>query len=379
MVLKYWLAGQQIKFAKAKAPEDGGDIGDSDLDALGEEGADLEAESVDEVEESEEEITEEDDESQEESEEDEYLTLAQMAREMGYEVEDDEDDSTLAQRLLQERAQYQQDLQQHQQELSQMKGLLSHLDQMYNRPAVPQQPFQPQQPAAPPNPYGVELPEYDPSWLNLLTRDEEGNVVAVPGADPELPRKVQSYQQARERAIEKLLRNPTEVMVPAIREQVSAMINQAVGTNLSAFQAQYEAETFLNKRRDLFELDESGQSTGRFNEDGVKFGQYLHEAAGRGIYRQDHQIAYASQQLERDRQYRQSSEAATKEESGNKKRLKTLKRAAGTRRGNSRGQSVTHSKKLPQDAGLTFEQQLANSFKQAGFDPSDKIDMTPVG
>ncbi len=85
------------------------------------------------------------------------------------------------------------------------------------------------QPAPPPAKV-FNLPEFDPQWLSMVYTNEAGELVAKPGAQPDLPMKIQAFAKAREEANIKLLQDPVGVLsqhfMPIIQQQAQAIAQQ---------------------------------------------------------------------------------------------------------------------------------------------------------
>jgi hypothetical protein len=91
----------------------------------------------------------------------------------------------LAQAFMQARQQ----TEQAQQQLQQYAYQLNQLQQAQR--AAPAAALAPAQQA---EPTWKKPPEWDPAWMHQLTTDANGNIVAKPGARPDLPQKYQEYQ-----------------------------------------------------------------------------------------------------------------------------------------------------------------------------------------
>lgn len=160
-----------------------------------------------------------------------------------------------------------------------------------------------QQPAAPATPEQKadgpwwsshwKAPEFNPQWERLLKRDDQGNIVAIPGAPADIVPKYLAYQQFRADQAERLMQNPFEFMTPAIEHAVA----QAQEKALAQFRAeqaqqstQQSAASFVNQNMAwIYETDATGQrrteqkynpETGRFDTVPVmsQYGQYFREA-----------------------------------------------------------------------------------------------------
>src|SRR5207247_1273253 len=89
--------------------------------------------------------------------------------------------------------------QQAQQAQQQLQYLSYELQRLRSQPA-PQPVPQVEQPKS----KWQALPEWNPAFEQFLTTDANGNIVAVPGADPTLPQKYREYKQAEKAFISNL-------------------------------------------------------------------------------------------------------------------------------------------------------------------------------
>lgn len=115
---------------------------------------------------------------------------------------------------------------------------------------------------------GWNPPEFDPNWVSMLTRDDKGNVTAIPGAPADIALKYQRYEQWRRAEVDKLIANPFKYMEPAIRHLAGEMAQQTAQQSVGSYREQVEAQGFIQKHSDwLFAQDASGQpkSESRFN------------------------------------------------------------------------------------------------------------------
>lgn len=115
---------------------------------------------------------------------------------------------------------------------------LAQAQQQRQQPAQPQ--VQPQeQPRAKWNP-----PEYDPNWLKLLKKDEQGNLVPVPGAAPDLVQKVTNYSNWLEEQQQKFYRDPADFIFQSsdLEDRIASRVNEIVEQRIVAQRNQEEAE-----------------------------------------------------------------------------------------------------------------------------------------
>jgi hypothetical protein len=179
----------------------------------------------------------------------------------------DQDEEKLARGLLQAAAasrqipQYQQQLQQLQQYQQQLAPMVQNWG-AFQQWQAEQQKAQ-QQPAAE-EPYWPKPPEWDEAWREFLTTDAEGNVVARPGARPDLPQLFSRYTEHQRNCLRKLVTDPWAAVQPAAEKWGKSILEQAKQEMQAMLQAARE-EQFVNSvatdvQGDLFAVDPiSGQ------------------------------------------------------------------------------------------------------------------------
>jgi hypothetical protein len=138
-------------------------------------------------------------------------------------------------------------------------------------------------------------PEYDPSWLNQVTRDEKGNLVANPGADPMIVPKLHAALRHRQSIMEKFADNPGDFLKPILEHyratEIDKAVQNALSTKFGAFQEETYANTFVNSNAGwLFAYDSQNQLIRNphtqqpiLSNDGRSFYGFLAEAARFGI------------------------------------------------------------------------------------------------
>ena len=116
---------------------------------------------------------------------------------------------------------------------------------------------------------GWNPPEYDPTWVTQLKRNEDGSIVALPGAPADLPMKYQRYQQWRQAEVDKFIGNPFKYMEPAIKHLAGQIAAEQAQSNVGSYKDQVEAQGFIQQHSDwLFENDSvtgGARQQSRFN------------------------------------------------------------------------------------------------------------------
>lgn len=158
--------------------------------------------------------------------------------------------------------------------------------------------------ASPKNPFG--LPEFDPSWMNMVRKDPvTGDYVPVQGAPPDIVHRVTNYAMQLQAAQQRFWQNPMQFLGDLIDERVKPMLEQRVASTLQVGQNQAEAQRFIAENTGwLHRYDQNGQllldpisKQPLLSQDGEKFVGLLNEAARLGISNQGQQIAYATRIL----------------------------------------------------------------------------------
>jgi len=159
------------------------------------------------------------------------------------------------------------------------------------------------QPAKPGNPFG--LPEYDPSWAQLIQKNAvTGEFEPVPGAPPDIVHRVLGYERKLRDVQAKFWQNPAEALGPILAETIKPLLQQHVQQNLGAMQDQQAAQQFVAQNGAwLYQKNPQGQpiidpltQQPILSAQGASFRQHLERAAQYGITSQAAQIDYAVNQ-----------------------------------------------------------------------------------
>lgn len=140
--------------------------------------------------------------------------------------------------------------QQHQQALAQREQQIQQWQQQQAYLAQQQQQQQTQ----------WKAPEYDPRWLNLVERNEKGQLVPVPGADPTLPSKIQAYAEWKAENEKSFWQNPGDFVWQQVQPQVSQYLQQNIAQAIQHDRAQREVQEWENAHRHIL-FDQNNQPT----------------------------------------------------------------------------------------------------------------------
>lgn len=152
--------------------------------------------------------------------------------------------SGLSQEAAQERIRYQlQESRRIQQEADGYKTLL--LRQQQAEQSARHQAQQQSQQAAKPK---RNVPEYDPAWLEGVTRDEKTNqLVAKPGFMMDLPAKIQAYAKWREDELNKFIHDPSAYLQEQMQDMIAQQSQQVFQSQFVPFQTQLATALSVNK------------------------------------------------------------------------------------------------------------------------------------
>lgn len=151
-----------------------------------------------------------------------------VATEMGIPIPDDAAEDQVFRNLFQGYAQGQQAYQQLQQ-------ITPQWSEFQKWQASEQARQQAEQAKAKEKPWWAEyhqVPEYDPAWENLVTRNEQGELVARPGAPFDILQKINAYENHRATVAKNLTTNPLEYLEKPTRhlarEEAKAVIAEVM-------------------------------------------------------------------------------------------------------------------------------------------------------
>lgn len=153
------------------------------------------------------------------------------------------------------------------------------------------------QPAAPAAPESADPlaafkgPAYDPRWLSMVKKDEQGNIVPLPGVDPTVVPKLMAALQHRQTIMEKFADNPMEFIQPLVQQQAKTLLEQHSQSMMGQFQERQQQEQFLSQNASwLFARDSAGNpvmnpQTGGYvpTREGLAFYNHVRRAESLGI------------------------------------------------------------------------------------------------
>jgi len=145
------------------------------------------------------------------------------------------------------------------------------------------QPLQQQgAPAQPPQ----EEEEFDESWLSQVAKDEQGRLVAAPGAPPDLPERIIKFFVKRERLLNEFAKNPVNFLAKQLGPEIAALVQQQVQqhvqTTITKAASTANFAQFVQANKEL--LWENGDhQSGRLTPLGRKITQIADTLQQRGV------------------------------------------------------------------------------------------------
>lgn len=239
--------------------------------------------------------------------------------------------------------------------------------------AAYQQQQQQPQPAPEPKKPSREVPEFDPNWLSLVRKDPvTGDLVAVPGAEQNLPQKIRQWADWKEQQELALLRDPAGYILPLIQEQIDQRVAEQSQAIIAQAREQASIQQAIGADRDWIYAQDPMTGQQVFSPDGERYFHYAREAAELGIMGAERQIAYARRMLAADLQnslYRQSQ--AQNGHAATNQQLKQNALTNGASRVLNRGGSIPKNPNAPpQNVKQSFREMLAADLENGGV-PAD--------
>lgn len=236
----------------------------------------------------------------------------------------------------------------------------------------------PQGQATGPKPW--ERPEFDERWLQAVDKTEDGRFVAKPGVNPMIAEKVQAFADWTT----KFQRDPLSVISPYIEDQLQSRVAQQVQQIVQQqFGQVAEQSTISNIMQNhsswLYLRDQQGNAVidpmtrkPQASPAGVRYVQYLQEAAQMGVRGSQQQDTYATRLLRADIAQAQYTQ-------GNPNTPPTQQRAASNRPNVNPGQALVEPTRRnvvpgasdPQPSGKSLSQLLRENLDAEGVTDND--------
>lgn len=153
-----------------------------------------------------------------------------------------------------------------------------------------------------------KAPEYDPSWSQKLYKDPaSGELKAVPGADPDLPRKYMAWIDHQRQFMDRFAQDPIAAIRPGVEQLALQVAQQVVQQQLGGYQERQVADGFVQQNSPwLHERDPQGNLVPGPNGKpalsplGQRFAAYVGEAEQMGLRGVEQQRRYAMGLVQRD-------------------------------------------------------------------------------
>lgn len=153
-------------------------------------------------------------------------------------------------------------------------------------------------PAGPKLPWG-KAPEFDPHWMQLVERDENGRFVAPNGVAPDLPQKIEAYSRWLADTQRQFFADPItpiqEALTPWVTQQAQQIASQIVQQTMQREMSQRRLADYQNQYASVFydnagQLNPAGHFWNQHYQQAVQFGlpdpvSYAHDKLDAELFR----------------------------------------------------------------------------------------------
>ncbi len=231
-----------------------------------------------------------------------------------------------------------------------------------------------------------KAPEYDPNWLQKLTRDPTtGALRAVDGADPNLVQKYMSWVEHQRGFLDRFAQNPIEAIRPGIEQVVQQVAQQIVQQHLSGYQENVSASQLIEHHSPwIHQRDSQGQlvmdrQTGRpqLTELGQRYAGYVRQAEQMGLSNTQAQHDYALGLVQRDflMQQHQAAQTQQAQQTANQQaQQQFLEQGNRPNQGaNVQGTSGGAGNAPRSGGSRSLKESMLKNLQAAGFQPGSQI------
>lgn len=141
-------------------------------------------------------------------------------------------------------------------------------------------------------------PEYNTGWMSQVKQNEDGSLVPLPGASPDIPGKILAYQNFRREQAEKFMSNPATFIEPIVRHLAREQAQELIQQQMRRRDDTQSSQAFVQENQSwLYEIDPATKmvkqqqqfdpSTGQYtfkpqlSQWGQAFGHYVQQEAQR--------------------------------------------------------------------------------------------------
>lgn len=262
---------------------------------------------------------------------------------------------------------------QYEQQLSQQAHFAQLGYQQWQR-TQQQQPAQPQVPPPPPSVFGVA--EFDHNMLSMLRRDENGQIVATPGAPPGLAAQYERYVQTRADAERRFWSNPLSLFESGpVKDYIGKMVTEQARQLLDQHRQVQTAQSIVSQHykdfvvhdpsgRPVYDYTADGQRTERLTPEGQYYIEQANDARSMGISDPQRIHKYAMERVQIAKwQLQQQQQAAAQQGQQTAQQFATAPAAAAPATPAAHTPNVASHPAAPQ----TLEQKMLQMFRQGGY------------
>lgn len=146
----------------------------------------------------------------------------------------------------------------------------------------------------------VQVPEFRQEWLALLGEDEHGNMVAKPGAPPDLLQRYGEFSKAYKQNLWDLATNPGKLLQGPVAQLAQQIAMQVVQQHMGQYQARTQADQLLNQHSSWMIATDPNTGGRQLTPAGQMYARFVQqaEASGVGDVGRQHEYAMNLLQLE---------------------------------------------------------------------------------
>lgn len=218
-----------------------------------------------------------------------------------------------------------------------------------------------------------EVPEFHPSWLEMVTKDDGGNLVSKPGADPTLPSKIQAYAKWREDEINGFIRDPSAMLNEFYETALQSRVQELIQSQMEQYHNTMAVNAWENQHRDLIyapnsqNLTPAGQRIVQYANEEMRLGVADKlQALNRGVQRLHYELLMSGGQ-------QQPAPAPKPPAQVSQDKKETFLRTQAQRKPSRSGAiQDTETNPAPRSR-FDFKTELLANLEKAGIGPNDKI------
>ncbi len=232
-----------------------------------------------------------------------------------------------------------------------------------------------------------QAPEYDPNWVNKLTRDPvTGELRVLPGNDPSILQKFSQALDHRTSFLDKFAFDPIGSIKPGLEETVREIAQQMIQEQMGSFQDRNFANSWVQQNAAWLHardqqgnvLRDPGTGAPQLSQVGQRFATYVQALDGAGLKNVQLQQALAQRLVEGDLArlgLSQQTQGQAAAQTGEQQKQDFLTQAAqtGAQPAPANYGAAAAQEQPPLKTPQDLMKAMMASFTTAGFKPGDSL------